>query len=1077
MQDISKLFFLAFLLNCILSLQTGLNADEKVPIEIKIGTKVEYDQNKNYFTFSYSGSTDAVIIIDFIKSYGEIYLTNPNKERNKLKNYNGFYPSNLTYEGIYFIEIQCAYIYCEMGSKFKTSIYGNIKETIDLSKNIYFHDFNIFYINNFYGNIKYKVSGLKENKWVYFRYLYDYDDSYYYPYDPNDPINPVDPYNPDFSNLTIFEVFNINSGNTAKNVNLFQFKQNNEYIITIRCLKYYDYYHSYDQYLYPPYIFIPITNSTIKKITGNEGIISSDGPIYGVVESNNEKEFYMYFEKMFERHYLYFAKTDKKIENDLEILQTLQFNESNVIHFSKGESENTVFFLIPQGYDSKVKLFLVDEVDNECKSSYSIPANKNKIIYCQGGVGFFNSVLTYSSQYKNMRFIISEDNENSDYLIKNYFNFPIYVDKTNNECTISTKNYTAKFAHFGAENPFLFNSFYKFFKRYANEIEAINIDNYVKLTQMNLRINSRYLPFFEFYNAYFNQLDIKVNVFLRQLYGGTDIYECDASGYDIHNLEFLTTPISNAKCKNRKSILNRLYSFDGTKIISGYITHDSYFDIYIEIKDDSNKVINLNPISENDLMTRNNAKYLKKDVDYKINFNLNHLIKLDPEFNAEIKITNGQTTTTINSQNPTTEINGSGYTIKSNTDAMVYFIGRLPPGFAQLEIDTENSKGKIIKISGVDPEISDEELRIDLGFQNYCPSDIPIGFRKRDSGVLYLDNIYERLKVKLVKGEKLYIYSNTEQIRKLNIEYIGKNLNNKNNDYNIFLIPNNNEDNTLIINTDEANVIFTDIYFCKNDTTLKISHFGRDSEKEITITNDDFTKYMRAFELYRSDNKMTFKTNQPVVFTYLFWDVIDDDVYDEIEDFRRERVVLNDSTIEEIGDKNNNDNVIKIKFKPNYKQSSTRYIMIIAQKTGDNTLDNFKDPCYITGLLNQRPNGVKVETIYDVGDNDSINAEVDISDILTKSNNYLMNIISQELRFDKKINFYEPKEFNHVGKEKKGGDEGDGDDEGGLKGTSLVLAIVLPIVGAIIIALVIIFICRRKSSSSRDIEKLTQLTS
>ena len=90
--------------------------------------------------------------------------------------------------------------------------------------------------------------------------------------------------------------------------------------------------------------------------------------------------------------------------------------------------------------------------------------------------------------------------------------------------------------------------------------------------------------------------------------------------------------------------------------------------------------------------TNNNAKYLKKDVEYKINFELNHLIKLEPGFNAEIKITNGQNTLIINTQNPTTDLSGSGYTIKSNNDAMVYFFGKISNmEISQMEIDIEKS--------------------------------------------------------------------------------------------------------------------------------------------------------------------------------------------------------------------------------------------------------------------------------------------------------------------------------------------------------------------------------------------------
>ena len=292
-------------------------------------------------------------------------------------------------------------------------------------------------------------------------------------------------------------------------------------------------------------------------------------------------------------------------------------------------------------------------------------------------------------------------------------------------------------------------------------------------------------------------------------------------------------------------------------------------------------------------------------------------------------------------------------------------------------------------------------------------------------------------------------------------------MNSRNNGFNIFYIPNNDEENTLIINTHEIRYIKIDINFCKIDTILKISFLGDSEENNLTITNNDL--YERKLKLFRNDNKMVFKTNQPVVFTYSFYDSIDEENdYPYNIDYWNNRKIMNNLTIDEITRKNKNDNIIKIKFNPNYKQSTTRYIILVAQKNDENTLDNFKDPCYITDLLNHRIQLLKIESIYDVGDNDSVNAEVDITDILSnKYNKYIMNIISQELRFDKKINFYEPKEFILT----NDNNEDDNDDEGGLKGASLALAIILPIVGVIIIAAVVIFVLRRKNISSLDIEK------
>ena len=106
-----------------------------------------------------------------------------------------------------------------------------------------------------------------------------------------------------------------------------------------------------------------------------------------------------------------------------------------------------------------------------------------------------------------------------------------------------------------------------------------------------------------------------------------------------------------------------------------------------------------------------------------------------------------------------------------------------------------------------------------------------------------------------------------------------------------------------------------------------------------------------------------------------------------------------------------------------------------------------------------------------------------------------MSIISQELRFEKKIKFYEPKEFFHFArnpKDKEDPDDNDNviddfvisnlsksddNDDSGLKGTSLALAIILPIFGIIIIGLVIIIILKKsRGYKLDDIEKLESLT-
>ena len=63
----SKLLILALLLNCITSLQTEPNADQKEAVEIKFGTMVDFDKSNTYFKFTYNGDNDVQIILDLKK--------------------------------------------------------------------------------------------------------------------------------------------------------------------------------------------------------------------------------------------------------------------------------------------------------------------------------------------------------------------------------------------------------------------------------------------------------------------------------------------------------------------------------------------------------------------------------------------------------------------------------------------------------------------------------------------------------------------------------------------------------------------------------------------------------------------------------------------------------------------------------------------------------------------------------------------------------------------------------------------------------------------------------------------------
>ena len=1089
MSKISKLYLLLLLLSSISSVQTLLDENETEPIEMKVGSRVEFDENRNYFKFNFTGSNESKIIFDFEQCILYMSLTNTNGETNSLKNMNGDhciknYVGNLTENGTYYVKVLCLYESCEIGSFFYSYIIGGIIDTIDLSKKIYYTKSSFNSNNNYFGTMDYNVTGISEDKYVYFRLTENKID--YIPYYPDNPYVPqldLDTHQL-IPNMTPFEVINIkNEAKSERNVKLYKFEKDNDDIIKIHCLINSKEYSSENKnFEYLQFMFFPITLQNFQVIRGDETSLFIDGPTFYLINNGSHKSFFLVPGTFQEGNITLMAKSNETIGHSLENLTkiaNLELSSKDIpksglirIKIEEDDPQSTVVFMIPQDYESKMKIFIADEYDDECKNSYLIPDNKNKIIYCyeekKKRLEYFNNITTYNSKISNMHIIFSEENEGTNYIINNNMRLPIFVEKRGQDQSIFLKKYINKFAYFAAENPYLFKTFFSLGEKYAKYM-GINLNNYMKMSPMHFRINSKYLPWLEFYNIYLNQLDLKVNVYIKQIYGGSGLYECNADDVNEKDLTFLTTPISNAKCKNKKSIFNRLFTFDGTKIISGYITPDSYFDGYIEINNDD-KTIDISAITKDYFNLPNTARYLKKNVEYTIKFTLNHTIKLEPGFDAEITITNGQTSAKINTQNPTVPVSGNGFTIKSNNDAMVYFFGNFSKELIQEEIDLDKSKGKILRVRNVE-----DDILLDIGFEGCYPSTIPINFEA--NGVHYFDNIYDKLKEKLVPGEKVYIYSSADKNKNLKIYYDIKNLGNANNNFNIFLIPGNNEENALAVDSYGVHNLLIDLHFCNKNTIFNLT-FLYDHEKEVyrIFTNENYTEKYREFVLSRGEITMFFSSNHPLIYSYSYNDRVDEDFFDHEWEFWNERIVSSKLDIIEAG-KIARDDIIKIKFEPNYKQSSTRYIIIIAQENAQHTFEKFEDPCYITELLNQRPAGVKVDTIYDIGDKDSVDAEVDISSIKHNDNKYLVNIISQELRFEKKVNFYKPLEFSQettapTDEDQGGGGQGNEEKEEKEEDeTNIALAVTLPIIAILIIAIVVILIFYfKKDSSSFEIE-------
>ena len=135
----------------------------------------------------------------------------------------------------------------------------------------------------------------------------------------------------------------------------------------------------------------------------------------------------------------------------------------------------------------------------------------------------------------------------------------------------------------------------------------------------------------------------------------------------------------------------------------------------------------------------------------------------------------------LNDNNPTAEISGYDYKIKSNNDAIIYFYNKILSNVKQYKIDS--------KKEGMNLEIKSNEYTwfvIDFGFEGYNPIDIiSLNYNRLEKGgTIFIENIYDKLKVNLTKGENLYFYYATQSGREIKQFKYVESLNHKNNDYN-----------------------------------------------------------------------------------------------------------------------------------------------------------------------------------------------------------------------------------------------------------------------------------------------------
>ena len=502
---------------------------------------------------------------------------------------------------------------------------------------------------------------------------------------------------------------------------------------------------------------------------------------------------------------------------------------------------------------------------------------------------------------------------------------------------------------------------------------------------MNARLNTEQFLINDLINIYIDKFETKYNLYIKKYYGQIQLYESQYDLNNLSNIDVLTKPINNLKTK--KIIFNKLIQLNKNQLITGYLSGNSLIDIYFE-KDNDTKDIYLSDFK--------NRKYLKKGIEYQIHFKLNHLIKLEPQFNAEIIIYKKDIKIILNNINQTAILIGKNFKLKTNNNVLVYFYPKTQKFQKRLTPKT----GEIIEIKYKTKFwIS---YSIDFGFEGYEPPNILNNYYEQK---LYIENIYDKLETKLAHGEYLYIYyvDNREDIFEIN--YIKNDIIFSSYKFNFYLIKQNMTDKKYIIPYLNRKKTRVQINHCKSNlpNKLKINFVGSEKSKnehfeEIFNLNYDFKKYHKAV-------KILFESENDFVLSYSYKD--DKDEYIEIKkDWEKNRIKNNNLTINYINVIN--ENKIRINFNSNCNNSLTKYIIVIIPIEKNNTFENLKDFCFLTELINQRDGNFITEEIYDIGENGFIEIDIVIAKFKYENKEFFVNIICQELRFEKELRFYDP---------------------------------------------------------------------
>ena len=961
------------------------SAMESESQEIFLEKKYKFDKD-NCLKFHYNYNDMRIkefVFAAYVRNVGTVRIKGPDLDINEyFSSVNKYNYISFSLNKIGRVDIEFS-IYLYEGEFFIFPL-GQQSEIINFNEGNYIFEYNLNTKNKKL-IIKYNLKGLTEDKIIYFT--------------SNNPEEQ-------------FEICEESSNECNFIKHFYKFIKNKEYTINV---------YSYGQgglYIIKEYIFGVFDKQNIQDYSKFEfGIFHKDTPyIYSLPKTPET----IYLVNPNISDFYYSEDTLSSINEILETLTNMDFtlttnNRYEYHYFSKNTKNFRHIFVIPK-FNSTLKSFENYSfgfsnklfVNSEQSEEIDFGKNGNGFIILEGQrykddypLEDYNFLRVISSKYNNMRTIDSRnyfiENQkiisiNSDIKIPNC----IWIDK------IPDDNNIIKISYHEPK--------YAYFYGLSNYITKFKFPKEKGVYSYFERINTISISAYDFFNYITFDLDDEFNIYTKKYYGYSTLYEIENEIYNMTNISFLEKPVNTFRDKISK--FNKLFTLKSNQLYSGYFDYDTLYDIYVEI-DNDNEIVEL---LKEDNEYNNLMKLFKPNINYKLNFEVNHLIKLEPDFDTEVTIKDSENHNIIlNKNNPVTkEIKGNNVQITTNSNSILYFyspISSLPTKVLQYEIIPIKGKNIILTIEHSEKNAIKFYYLIDFGFEGYSPLlKQSKNFDRREliesRFELYIPNYYDKLESKLVQNEKLYLYYYLENDIKVNISssyYQSINLN-KTADF--FVIEPNKEGEAInIMYRGNINIMSLQVYYCLNnkDSNIYINYDSYIGGKQtVKFSNSQISVlYGKAYNM-----NLQINSNKKFVLSYSIYDENDASIIYH-KDYFIKRGVNSDLLF--YANIIPTEKTLNIKFILNYINSSTKYYIIIGPKNEYFNLDNFNDPCFLTELITENSNKVIINVLNYVEEKKIINTNIDIKDLMVQyddNQEYLVNIISQELRFDKKLNFY-----------------------------------------------------------------------